>query len=160
MKTINARVFSGGTREFPVSRIEYFRPSVYGLAVQNDTILLLQNKNSDRLSLPGGGIELGKTTEEALKREFAEETGLDIQIDQFLAHVQDFFYYDPKDILVHTFLFFYACTPITQKLLADHEVNDDESEKPRWIPIDSLKPENLVSNGCEVLNFAQTGMWQ
>lgn len=160
MKTVKARVFSGGYKEFPVSKIEKFRPGTYGVAIHDNKILLLSNRNSSGLSLPGGGIDLGETNHEALIREFKEETGLDVQVNQRLASLQDFFYYDPKDLLVHTFLFFYACTPLTWNLHADHEVNDEESERPRWFPLADLTPDRFISNGTEILNFATTGIWQ
>ena len=38
----------------------------------------------DRLTLPGGHIELGKTAKEALKREIKEEIGLNIESIRFL----------------------------------------------------------------------------
>ena len=34
--------------------------------------------------LPGGGLQFGETLENCLKREFSEETGLDIEIKGFL----------------------------------------------------------------------------
>ncbi|MFK7802333.1 MAG: NUDIX domain-containing protein [Anaerolineae bacterium] len=157
---INARVFSGGTREFPVSKIAYFRPSAYGIVVQDGKIVLLHNRNSSKLSLPGGGIELGESNQEAVERELIEETGLRVRVEQLLAHEQDFFYYDPKDILVHTFLFFYSCSPLTLELQPDDQVNDDESMKPRWFQLGSLREDQLISHGRQVLNFATTGIWE
>ncbi|MEM8863221.1 MAG: NUDIX domain-containing protein [Chloroflexota bacterium] len=159
-KTIKARVFSGGFREFPVSRIEYFRPSTYGIVVHEGKMLLLHNKNSTRLSLPGGGIDLGESNAEALKREFLEETGMHVEVGKLAGQVQDFFYYDPKDILVHTFLFFYSCKPLTFDLLSDDQIQDEESIKPRWFNPEELQADQLVSNGREILNFATTGRWE
>ena len=160
MKTVKARVFSGGYQEFPVSRIEKFRPSTYGITVHENKILLLHNKNSAGLSLPGGGIDLGETNQEALKREFAEETGLDVEVGRLIIALQDFFYYGPTDQLVHTFLFFYACSPLSWDLHKDTDVDDEEAEKPRWIPLADLTPSHFVSHGREILNFAKTGVWQ
>ncbi|MBQ9873383.1 MAG: NUDIX hydrolase [Thermoguttaceae bacterium] len=37
------------------------------------------------LCFPGGGIEPGETPEEAIRREFREETGLEIRVRRFLA---------------------------------------------------------------------------
>lgn len=160
MKMITARVFSGGEREFPVSKIGYFRPSAYGIVIHEGKIVLLHNRNSPKLSLPGGGVELGETNQEAVERELMEETGLQVCVNQLLTHDQDFFYYDPKDLLVHTFLFLYSCSPLTLRLHADGEVIDDESMMPRWFPIESLTPDQRVSHGRQVLNFAKTGSWE
>ncbi len=160
MKTVNARVFSGGYKDLPVADLSHFRPSVYGLLIHENKILLMKNRNASRLSLPGGGIELGETNEEALLREIKEETGIEAQVNQLLAFDQDFFYYDPKNIFVHTFLFFYACTPLTTTPHADDAVEDEESEKPRWIDIDSLSAEDFISHGDQILSFAKTTGWQ
>lgn len=154
MKTINARVFSGGYREFPVSRIEYFRPSAYGIIVHEGKILLMNNKNSSKLSLPGGGIDLGESNAEAVKREVVEETGINVRVNQLIFQDQDFFYYDPKDILVHTFLFFYSCTPLTLTPHADDAVQDEESMRPRWFSLEKLTPDHFISHGKQILKFA------
>jgi 8-oxo-dGTP pyrophosphatase MutT (NUDIX family) len=51
------------------------RPSVYGLAINAADRVLVCRRSRGRLMLPGGGVELGETTEAALAREVAEETG-------------------------------------------------------------------------------------
>ena len=160
MKTVKARAFTGGTIELPVSKISHFRPSVYGIIVQNGKILLMNNRNSPLLSFPGGGIDLGETNEEALHREIAEETGITATINHLISFDQDFFYYEPKDILVHTFIFFYDCTPLTLEPHSDSDVADEESEKPRWFDLTDLKPDQFVSHGSHLLNYITTGNWQ
>ncbi len=54
-----------------------FRPSVYGILIEDDKILL--SKQWDGYDFPGGGIEIDETIEVALKREFIEETGIEIE---------------------------------------------------------------------------------
>lgn len=55
------------------------RLGVYGIALEGSKILLVtKGPNgcySNKLDLPGGGIEFGESSEEALRREFLEETG-------------------------------------------------------------------------------------
>jgi 8-oxo-dGTP pyrophosphatase MutT (NUDIX family) len=54
-----------------------YRPSVYGILIENDQVLL--SKQWDGYDLPGGGMNIDETIEETLKREFFEETGLKIK---------------------------------------------------------------------------------
>lgn len=54
---------------------------VYGLIIENDKILLIDKITGPYdglLDLPGGSFEFGETPVETLKREFKEETGIDI----------------------------------------------------------------------------------
>lgn len=77
------------------------RIGVYGVAVKDSRILLVKKTEGCFLGLhdlPGGGIEFGETTEEALKREFLEEVGMQFQSMHFidnLSHVTEALQYDP-----------------------------------------------------------------
>lgn len=63
-----------------------FNIRVTGILVENNELLIVKQKLSDSRSwsLPGGRLERGETLEQGLKREFKEETGLDIEIIRFL----------------------------------------------------------------------------
>jgi 8-oxo-dGTP pyrophosphatase MutT (NUDIX family) len=52
------------------------RKSVYGLFIADKHVLLMQDSLSKNWELPGGGGEFGETEQEALAREFLEETGV------------------------------------------------------------------------------------
>jgi 8-oxo-dGTP diphosphatase len=64
------------------------RVRVSGICIQNDQILLVKHLSLGTKGIfwapPGGGMEFGESAEESLIREFKEETGLDIKINQFL----------------------------------------------------------------------------
>jgi 8-oxo-dGTP diphosphatase len=57
-----------------------FRPAVYGYVEKNDKILIMKPSWDDKYNLIGGGMDLGETFHEALKREFLEEIGFEIEI--------------------------------------------------------------------------------
>ncbi|MFJ9462191.1 NUDIX hydrolase [Viridibacillus arvi] len=76
-----------------ISNIKYHRAlGVYGIYVDGDKLLVI-NKNGGpyikRFDLPGGSLEEGETLSEAMKREFLEETGIEIEIVENIG-VMDF----------------------------------------------------------------------
>ena len=55
-----------------------------GLLVENGKILLCQNVAKGYYYLPGGHVDPGETSSEALAREFQEETGQGVQVGDCL----------------------------------------------------------------------------
>ncbi|MCS6820282.1 MAG: NUDIX hydrolase [Microscillaceae bacterium] len=64
------------------------RLRVSGICIQNEKILLIKHqylgKGNYLWSPPGGGMYFGETAHQTLKREFAEETGLIIEVGKLL----------------------------------------------------------------------------
>lgn len=64
------------------------RVGVYGLARDTGRVLLVRASEHDRSpggwSLPGGGLHFGEEIEQALRREFHEETGLHVEVEELL----------------------------------------------------------------------------
>jgi len=64
------------------------RVRVCGICMKGDSLLLVNhhslNESNDFWAPPGGGMDFGQSAEQNLKREFLEETGLEIEIEKFL----------------------------------------------------------------------------
>jgi 8-oxo-dGTP diphosphatase len=62
------------------------RLRVCGLCWEGNSLLLVKHQmgNGDLWAPPGGGVEYQESLDEALKREFFEETGLKINVEKFL----------------------------------------------------------------------------
>ena len=96
----------------------------------------------DWWEFPGGKIEPGESTEDALKREIREELATEIEVDELLTTVE----YDyPK---FHLTMHCYLCTIISGDLsLLEHEdarwLAIDELDNVKWLPADKDVIEKL-----------------
>ncbi len=61
------------------------------IVIHGDKILLSKSKKRGHYYLPGGHIEFGEKVDEALKREFIEETGDEIKVDKFIGAFENIF---------------------------------------------------------------------
>ena len=149
---IECEAFLGGTKW--ISREKFmFRPAAYGIIIHNDKVLLVNTRRTNKCYLPGGGVDIGEKTKTALKREVKEETGLDIDIKNFMGFKEEFFYYDPLDEAFHSFLFFYHCAPLTFDLLENDKIDDGEVIDPHWEWIKGLQADSFQNHGEMIVKF-------
>lgn len=74
--------------------MEYKSPSltVDGIILENDKILLIKRKNppyKNKWALPGGFVEYGEKTEDAVVREISEETDLETRVEKLIGVYSD-----------------------------------------------------------------------
>lgn len=118
-----------------------WRPSAYGIVIQANQILL--TKQHGKFHLPGGGIELGESPEEAVVREIEEETGLVVGHPQLADAISGFFTWIPKNAVplhYQTILLFYECEVIEGELSITGFTEREEvvGEMPEWISLNEL----------------------
>lgn len=129
----------------------FFQVRVTGVLIEDDSILLVkQHVTDDRAwSLPGGRMENGELTEEALKRELLEETGLLVEIEKLLYVCEK---PEAEPPLIHmTFLLKKTGGAIT---LPSNEFDDNPINDVRMIPIEELREYGFTR---KFKNLAQEG---
>ena len=111
-----------------------FKFRVSGLVVKNNKLLLVDMDDSGFLCLPGGYVELGETTEEAVKRELNEEIRQDVIIEKYLGVVENYFInkYNKK---MHEISFYYLMKLINDDI-DDNEFTLIENDKGNKIKLD------------------------
>lgn len=145
--------FSGGKKLVPEGSIVP-RHGASGIVLDGARILLIGLKNSDKLWFPGGTIEEGETPEEAVKREVREETGIDVEVGELLAEVQNNFYYEPLDKAWEQHDKFYMCKPFTTEITDFINPDSlDEAAAPRWIELGSIQSGDMQDYGFEVVKL-------
>lgn len=132
-----------------------FRPSVYGILIKDDKILL--SKQWDGYDFPGGGIDLGETMDEALEREYWEETGLKVKRQEVVS-CESSFYYSDKRGYMHSTLIYYLCEKVGGELNLDNIAESEREyiDMPEWIDlkdIENIKFYNSIDS-VEIINKA------
>lgn len=129
------------------------RVAGYCLIVHENKILLVNTKSTGKWFFPGGQVEPGETLKTTIKREALEETGIEIQVEKFLTFKEVYFYYDPTDDALQNYAFYFKCKPITFDISDALNVADDESNKPAWVEIDSLKEGDCQKGIYEIIQL-------
>lgn len=80
------------------SENKVFNLRVAGIWIENGHVLIHRLASDTIWSLPGGRIKFNEESRLSLKREIKEELGIEIEIDQMMWTVENFFSYKGNDI--------------------------------------------------------------
>ncbi len=64
--------------------LKHFRVGVSAVLFEQGRVLLALRRDINWWNLPGGGMEIGETVEETVKREVLEETGLQVAVERLI----------------------------------------------------------------------------
>lgn len=73
-----------------------FNYRVAAIIKKDGKILLHKSKKDDFYAIPGGRVKIGESSIKALRREFIEEIGKDINVKNFVGLIENFFEYNDK----------------------------------------------------------------
>jgi ADP-ribose pyrophosphatase YjhB (NUDIX family) len=144
-KKVICHDIEGKTYEVAANELT-FRPSVYAIIIENDQVLL--SRQWDGYDFPGGGVELGETLTEALKREVKEETGMEVSVEKVIHCQESFFKLPFKGNFVHSIHMYFACKVTGGKLSAEFldEQEKKYSQIARWVNVQELPKVKMYSS--------------
>jgi 8-oxo-dGTP diphosphatase len=110
-----------GQREYPERPLV----GVGGVVISDGRALLIRRGGpplQGEWSIPGGMLELGETIEEGVRRELAEETGLEVRVLDFIEVFERIFPDDHGKIKYHFVILDYLCTVVSGEARAASDV--------------------------------------
>ena len=117
-----------------------FRLRAAAIIIENGSILFAKNDSADYYYSIGGGVQLGESTEEAVKREVLEETGIAYEVDR-LAFVHECFFKRAEkagEVSCHEITFYFLMKARGTQKLDSHSMSEGLPENMCWLPVDKL----------------------
>lgn len=137
-KKVICKDILGNKKEFEAKDL-IFRPSAYGILIENNKVLL--GRILGKYDLPGGGVETHENVVEGLKREYFEETGIEVKTDKVIDVKSSFFILPTTKEPVNSVLIFFKVKKIKDYGFKKENLDDyekDKSEAPQWVDVQEI----------------------
>ncbi|MGF9692104.1 NUDIX hydrolase [Rhizobium sp. 0TCS1.26] len=137
-----------------------FQMRVAGLGFRDGHVLVHRAVHEPFWTFPGGGAEIGETSEQTLAREMVEELGVQVRVRRLLWMVENFFRYEGRDW--HELGLYYLMEippsfPFASGPIIHRGVDGDSELEFKWVPatVQSLKsldiPPYFIADEIETL---------
>ena len=121
---------------------EEFHCRTCGIIKQNEMFLIMRVNKTDYYHIPGGHVELGETSKNAVIREIKEEIGCGVKEANLFAIQENFWIRKGKKC--HGIEFYYIIEPDVHLDQINHEkIENDKGEEKllefKWVTVDELE---------------------
>ena len=138
-----------------MDKFKEIRPIVLGLVVKDGKVLVSEGydkvKKQTHYRCLGGGIEFLEKSEDALKREFKEELGIDITVKDFLGLAENIFTYEGRN--AHELVLIYSIDIKNNDYKDEYEIIDEPNHFAKWIDINKFKNKEAILYPVEILKY-------
>ncbi|PFJ18695.1 DNA mismatch repair protein MutT [Bacillus cereus] len=121
-----------------------FNYRVGAICKQGNKILILQDDGEDFWYVPGGRVKMLENSEEALKRELAEELGVPIEVKRLIWSVENFFTFSERKF--HEISFYYEVEVYELPANGADQYVLEEGDRTylfKWVLVEDLHTYNL-----------------
>lgn len=126
------------------------RVSCYSIIVQDKSVLLVKTSNN-KWYFPGGGLNVGESIADGLKREAWEELGVEIQVGELLYADDMVYYHDPIEHADHLVRLFYRCYTQAREFHFENAEERAVFVEIGWVSLDPLEPEIFLPSTYRAL---------
>lgn len=113
---------------------------------QDEKFLLICVNDAPYYHLPGGHVEIGENSKDAVLREIKEEVGIDVALGNLVLINEQF--YDKQGVATHSMILYYVAKP-KAKIDTQNSVRMEKmgtkliKNELRWVTLDELKTIDL-----------------
>ena len=123
-----------------------FKLRVSGVIIKNKKLLVHESKRYVGFCLPGGHVELGESTIDAIKREMNEELKINVEIENLFCVNENIYDFDGK--VNQEINYYYTLKPLEELPNEKFIVNEIDKGIPKehvfhWIDINDLEAKNF-----------------
>lgn len=125
---------------------------VGAIIVYNEQVLVVRRANpplQGEWSIPGGLVETGETTREAITREIREETGLTIEPVELVEVFERILRDANSRVRYHFVVIDYLCRIVSGNVRSGSDVSEI-----RWARLEDLQILGITPETCEVIHKA------
>lgn len=125
---------------------------VGAVIIDDGSVLLVRRANpplQGEWSIPGGLVETGETTRDAIVREVLEETGLEVEATRLVEVFERILHDEQTRVQYHYVLLEYACRVVGGEVRAGSDVSEV-----CWSRVDALESLSVASETCVVIRKA------
>ena len=136
------------SREYP----DYPRVGVGAVVLHQDRVLLVRRggqPSAGKWSLPGGLVELGETTEEAIRRELLEECAIDVTILGLAGVIDRIVLDEERRIRYHYVLVDYAA-----EAQSDAVVAGSDAAEACWVNVERVRELDVTDGVVAMIDRA------
>lgn len=139
-----------------MDKFKDIRPIVLGIARRGNQILVGEGydkvKEQTFYRCLGGGIEFLEKSEDAVKREYKEELGVDIEVKDFLGISENIFTYQGKN--AHELILFYNVKIKDEDVKEKYHIVDDHCDNDAyWVDVDEFKNHKRILYPEEIFKY-------
>ena len=121
---------------------KWFRYRAAAIIVEDGYVLFATNEKDNYYYSIGGGVHMGETAEDAVKREVLEETGIPYEVDHLAIIHENFFAESSSSPLngldFHEIALYYVMKPRGSRELKSDSYTQGVKENMCWLPINEL----------------------
>jgi|SRR5690554_2627105 len=119
-----------------------FNVRAYGALIVDDQILLIKEsyRGVNMTKLPGGGLQFGEGLKQCVVREFLEELGINVRVDQHI-YTTDFFQPSAFDSNEQLLSVYYRVSAVDNNFDFSNIAALEPGKKVYWHPLSTLNPD-------------------